>query len=75
MSAHIFFNQEYNVLICKTHQHAISPRYITRHFLEEYEVSLSVRQANSTDDRGNDGLSKTLKALMSFREMRPVGNQ
>src|SRR5437763_16404595 len=44
MSTHIF-NQKYNVLICKTHQHAISLRYITRHFLEEHNVSGSVRQA------------------------------
>ena len=45
MSGHIFFNMEYNVLICKTHQYAISPWYVTRHFLEEHDVSLSVRQA------------------------------
>ena len=45
MSGYIFFNSDYNVLICKAHQHAIPSRYITRHFLEEHDVSLSVRQA------------------------------
>ena len=45
MSEYIFFNREYNVLICKAHQHAISSRYVTRHFLQEHDISLSGRQA------------------------------
>jgi hypothetical protein len=45
MSAYIFLNTEHNVLICKIHQHAIHPRYITRHFLEEHELSFAVRQS------------------------------
>ena len=44
MSGYVSFNCEYNVLICKVHQHAIPSRYITRHFLEEHDVSLSIRQ-------------------------------
>jgi len=45
MSGHIFFNSEYNVLICKQHQYAVSLRYLTRHFSTEHNISLSIRQS------------------------------
>ena len=45
MSAYIFFNKDNNVFICKVHQHAISAKYMRRHFLKEHDLSLSVRQA------------------------------
>src|SRR5438045_8079764 len=45
MSAYIFFNKDNNVFICKVHQHAISAKYMTRHFLKEHDLSLSIRQA------------------------------
>jgi len=44
MSAYLFFNQEQNVLICKVHQCAISFRVIYRHFLDEHNLELKVRQ-------------------------------
>lgn len=44
MNAYLVYNTEYNVLICKSHQHAIAPKYITRHFLKEHDVSFTVRQ-------------------------------
>ena len=48
MSQYIFFNEDYSVLICKTHQHAIPSKYITRHFLEEHGLSFSLRQIIQT---------------------------
>jgi hypothetical protein len=44
MTGYIVFNNEYNVLICKEHQHAIPAKMLTRHFLEKHELNHSVRQ-------------------------------
>ena len=44
MSAYLFFNQEHHVLICKLHQYAVSPKFIYRHFLDEHNLDISVRQ-------------------------------
>ena len=44
MTAYIHFNQEYNVLICKAHQYAVSSKYLGRHFLEEHDLDITVRQ-------------------------------
>lgn len=45
MNIYIFFNENNNVLICKTHQYAISAKYMTRHFLKEHNLSLFIKQA------------------------------
>jgi hypothetical protein len=44
MSGYLFFNTEHNVLICKAHQYAISPTVLIRHFRQEHELDLGVRQ-------------------------------
>jgi hypothetical protein len=44
MSAYLFFNQEHHVLICKVHQYAISSKFLARHFLEEHDLDMTVRQ-------------------------------
>ena len=44
MSAYLFFNQEHKVLICKAHQYAVSSKFIYRHFLDEHDLDISVRQ-------------------------------
>jgi len=44
MSGYIFFNCEYNVLICKTHQYAISPKFLAHHLLQEHNLEVTVRQ-------------------------------
>ena len=44
MSAYLFFNQEQHVLICKEHQYAISSKFLSRHYLEEHDLDISVRQ-------------------------------
>ena len=44
MSAYLFFNQEHKVLLCKVHQCAVSSKFIYRHFLDEHELDLKVRQ-------------------------------
>src|SRR5579862_7338859 len=45
MSAYLHYNDEYKVLICKTHQYALSRKSLTRHFLEEHSLNLSIRQS------------------------------
>jgi hypothetical protein len=44
MNAYLFFNQEQQVLICKEHQHAVSSKWVSRHFLQEHELDFTVRQ-------------------------------
>ena len=44
MNAYIHFNREHNVLICKVHQYALSSKFLARHFLEEHELDIKVRQ-------------------------------
>ena len=44
MSAYLFFNKEHNVLICKVHQCAVPSKFIYRHFLDEHDLDLKVRQ-------------------------------
>jgi hypothetical protein len=44
MNAYVYFNQEHNVLICKVHQYAVSSKYLARHFLEEHDLDIKVRQ-------------------------------
>ena len=44
MNAYIVYNSEYNVLICKQHECAISAEFLTRHFRTEHEISLELRQ-------------------------------
>jgi len=44
MNAYLFFNQEHQVLICKEHQYAVSSKLVSRHFLREHKLSLTVRQ-------------------------------
>jgi hypothetical protein len=45
MSVYLFYNNDYNVLICKQHQCALSSKSLTRHFLEEHEPNLSIQQS------------------------------
>jgi len=45
MSRYIFFNSEYNVLICKLHQYAVSSKYLAPHFFREHDLKLSIRQS------------------------------
>ena len=44
MSAYIHYNQEHNVLICKVHQCAVSSKAVYRHFLDEHDLDLKIRQ-------------------------------
>jgi hypothetical protein len=44
MNAYIHFNQEHNVLICKVHQYAVSSKFLARHFLEEHDLDIKIRQ-------------------------------
>ena len=44
MNAYVHFNHEHNVLICKVHQYAVSSKYLARHFLEEHDLDIKVRQ-------------------------------
>ena len=44
MTAYIHYNQEHNVLICKVHQCAVSSKVVYRHFLDEHELDLKIRQ-------------------------------
>ena len=44
MSAYLFFNQEHNLLLCKVHQCAVPSKFIYRHFLDEHDLDLKVRQ-------------------------------
>jgi hypothetical protein len=44
MNAYIHFDREHNVLICKVHQYAVSTKFLARHFLEEHELDIKVRQ-------------------------------
>ena len=48
MSAYLFFNQEHHVLICKVHQYAVSFKFLARHFLEEHDLDIRVRQEINT---------------------------
>src|SRR5437763_16037586 len=45
MSMYLFYNNNYNVLICKTHQCTLSSKSLIRHFLEEHDLNLSIRQS------------------------------
>ena len=44
MNAYIHFNQEHNVLICKVHQCVVASKVLYRHFLDEHDLDLKVRQ-------------------------------
>jgi hypothetical protein len=44
MNAYIHFNHEHNVLICKVHQYAVSSKFLARHFLEEHDLDIKIRQ-------------------------------
>ena len=44
MNAYIVYNSEYNVLICKEHECAISAEFLTRHFRMKHDISLERRQ-------------------------------
>ena len=44
MSGYLVLNYEHNILICKAHQCAISPKFVARHFLQEHDLQSSVRQ-------------------------------
>ena len=44
ISMYLFFNQEHHVLICKVHQYAVSSKFLARHFLEEHDLDITVRQ-------------------------------
>ena len=44
MSAYLYFNQEHKVLLCKVHQCAITSKFIYRHFLNDHDLDLKVRQ-------------------------------
>jgi Orsellinic acid/F9775 biosynthesis cluster protein D len=44
MNAYVHFNQEHNVLICKVHQYAVSSKFLARHFLEEHDLDIKIRQ-------------------------------
>jgi len=44
MNSYIIHNSEYNVLICKKHEYAVSEEFLTRHFRTEHDLSLELRQ-------------------------------
>jgi len=44
MTSYIVYNAEYNVLICKEHECAISAEFLSRHFRAEHDISLQRRQ-------------------------------
>ena len=44
MSAYIYFNQEHKVLICKAHQYAVPSKFLGRHFLEQHDLNITIRQ-------------------------------
>ena len=44
MNVYIHFNQEHNLLICKVHQYAVSSKFLARHFLEEHDLDIKIRQ-------------------------------
>lgn len=45
MNKHVVYNSHYRVLICKTHQYALTSESLTRHFRDEHkELSLETRQ-------------------------------
>jgi hypothetical protein len=44
MSGYVYFNKEHHVLICKAHQYAVSSKFLGRHFLEEHDLDITVRQ-------------------------------
>jgi hypothetical protein len=43
MNAYLHFNQEQHVFICKVHQYAVSSKLLARHFSEEHNLAISVR--------------------------------
>jgi hypothetical protein len=45
MNTYVHFNKEHNVLICKVHQCVVSSKFLYRHFLNEHDLDLKVRQA------------------------------
>jgi Orsellinic acid/F9775 biosynthesis cluster protein D len=46
MNAYVTYNAEYKVLICRQHQYAIPPDYITRHLRDSHQaIPLATRQA------------------------------
>jgi hypothetical protein len=44
MNAYLYFNQEQHVLICKVHQYAVSFKFLARHYLEEHDLDITVRE-------------------------------
>jgi hypothetical protein len=44
MNAYIHFNQEHHLLICKVHQYVVSSKFLARHFLEEHDLDIRIRQ-------------------------------
>ena len=44
MNAYVHFNHEHNVLICKVHQCAVSSKLLARHFQEEHDLDIKIRQ-------------------------------
>jgi hypothetical protein len=44
MSSYVHFNQEHKILICKVHQYAVSFKFLARHFLEEHDLDIKIRQ-------------------------------
>jgi|ERR1700733_14141514 len=46
MDAYVTYNAQYQVLICRQHQYAITPDWITRHFQDSHQgIPLATRQA------------------------------
>jgi Orsellinic acid/F9775 biosynthesis cluster protein D len=44
MNTYVTYNVDYKVLICKQHQCAISFKYLSRHLLDNHDLSLKERQ-------------------------------
>jgi hypothetical protein len=45
MNPYVAYNTEYNILICKEHQYAVSFKTLARHFLEKHpDILLPIRQ-------------------------------
>jgi len=44
MTLYVAYNAEYNVLICKEHECAISAEFLYRHFRAEHDIPLQQRQ-------------------------------
>ena len=45
MSAYLFYNNNYNVLICKIHQCTLFLKSLTWHFLKEHDLNLFIWQS------------------------------